>query len=157
MEMVTPEKRIVKAPAWLSFMYSELQKEIEYMGNVILEIQSQEQNSCHIAPDICAAYKLALSYQGQVYESNSVKFCNAIHEDYLQFEAASKQFAGEVQLGMQYLALTMKQRTQDVGNELLRRINMAVAVNTAQMQRIEKWTTSCENAHSALKLHMEAD
>ena len=37
-EMVTPEKRIVTAPAWLSFMYSELQKEIEYLGNVILEI-----------------------------------------------------------------------------------------------------------------------
>ena len=28
-EMVTPEKRIVTAPAWLSFMYAELQKEIE--------------------------------------------------------------------------------------------------------------------------------
>ena len=41
-EMVTPEKRIVTAPAWLSFMYSELQKEIEYIGNVILEIQRQE-------------------------------------------------------------------------------------------------------------------
>ena len=33
-EMVTPETRIVTAPAWLSYMYSELQKEIEYMGNV---------------------------------------------------------------------------------------------------------------------------
>ena len=41
-EMVTPGKRIVTAPAWLSYMYSELQKEIEYMGNVILEIQRQE-------------------------------------------------------------------------------------------------------------------
>ena len=37
-EMVTPEKHIVTAPAWLSYMDSELQKEIEYMGNVILEI-----------------------------------------------------------------------------------------------------------------------
>ena len=54
-EMVTPEKRIVTAPAWLSYMYSKLQREIEYMGNVILEIQRQEQNPRHIAPDICAA------------------------------------------------------------------------------------------------------
>ena len=38
-EMVTPEKRIVKAPAWLSYMYSELQREIEHLGNIILELQ----------------------------------------------------------------------------------------------------------------------
>ena len=51
----------------------------------------------------------------------------------------------------------MEQRTQDVGNELLGRINMAAAVNAAQMQRIEMWTTSSQNAHSALKLQMEAN
>ena len=95
-EMVTPEKRIVTAPAWLSFMYSELQKEIEYLGNVILEIQRQEQNPRHLAPDICAAYELALHYQRQLYESDSVKLRNAPSEDYLRFEAATKQFAGEV-------------------------------------------------------------
>ena len=99
-EMVTPEKRIVTAPAWLSYMYSELQKEIEYMGNVILEIQRQEQNPRHIAPDNCTAYEPALSYQRQLYERDSVKLQNAIREDYLRFKAASKQFAGEVQLGM---------------------------------------------------------
>ena len=156
-EMVTAEKRIVTAPAWLSYMYSELVKEIEYMGNVILKIPRQEQNPRHIAPDICATYELALSKQWQLYESDSVKLHNALREDYLRFEAASKQFAGEVQLGMQYLALTMEQRTQAMGNELLGRINMAAAVNAAQMQRIEKWTTSSENAHSALRLQMEAD
>ena len=42
MEMVTPEKCIITAPAWLSCVYSELQKEIEYMANVILEIQREE-------------------------------------------------------------------------------------------------------------------
>ena len=97
-EMVTPEKRIVTDPACLSFMYSELQKEIEYMGNVILEIQRQEQNPRHITPDICTAYELALSYKWQLYESDSVKLRNALREDYLRFKAASKQFAGEVQL-----------------------------------------------------------
>ena len=65
-EMVTPEKRIVTAPAWLSFMYSKLQKEIEYWENVILEILRQEQNPCHLAPDICTAYELALHYQRQL-------------------------------------------------------------------------------------------
>ena len=72
-EMVTPEKRLVTAPAWLSFMYSELQREIEYLGNVIVEIQRQEQNPRHLAPDICAAYELALRYQRQLYESDSTK------------------------------------------------------------------------------------
>ena len=51
----------------------------------------------------------------------------------------------------------MEQCTQDVGNELLGQINMAAAVNAAQIQRIEKWTISSENAHSALRLQMEAD
>ena len=59
-EMVTPEKRVVKAPAWLSCMYSELQREIEHLGNIILELQRQEQNPRHIAPNICDAYELAL-------------------------------------------------------------------------------------------------
>ena len=120
------------------------------MGNIILEIKRQGQNPRHIAPDICAAYELALSYQRQLYESDSVKLRNALREHYLRFEAARKQYASEVQSGMQYLASTMEQRTQDVGNELLRRINMAAAVNAAQITRIEKWTTSSENAHSAL-------
>ena len=51
----------------------------------------------------------------------------------------------------------MEQRTQDVGNELHSRINIAAAVNAAQMQRIEKWLTFSEHAHMALKLQMEAD
>ena len=60
-------------------------------------------------------------------------------------------------MAIQYLALSMEQRTQEVCNVLLGRINMAAAVNAAQMQRIEKWITSSENAHSALRLQMEAD
>ena len=51
----------------------------------------------------------------------------------------------------------MEQRTQDVGNKLLSWINMATAVNAAQMQRIEKWSTFSEIAHMAMRLQMEAD
>ena len=60
-------------------------------------------------------------------------------------------------MGIQYLALRMEQRTLEVGNELLSRINMAAAINAAQIQRIDKWTTSSKNAHSTLKLQIEAD
>ena len=155
--MVIPEKRLVTAPAWLSFMYSELQREIEYLGNVIVKIQRQEQNPRHLAANICAAYEHALHYQRQLYESNSAVLRDAHREDYLRFEAASKQFSGEVQMGMQYLALSMEQRTQEVGNELLNWINMAAANKAAQIHRIDKWTTSSENAHSDLGLQMEAD
>ena len=59
-EMVTPEKHIITAPVWFSLIYSTLPKEIEYLGNVILEIQRQEQKPRHLAPDICAAYELTL-------------------------------------------------------------------------------------------------
>ena len=52
-EMVTPEKRIVKAPAFLSYMYFELHREIEHLGNIILELQRQERNPRHIALNIC--------------------------------------------------------------------------------------------------------
>ena len=65
-------------------MYSELQKEIEHLGNVILEIQRQEQNPRHLAPDICAAYELALEYQRQLYESGSQKLRDAVREDYIR-------------------------------------------------------------------------
>ena len=58
--MVPPEKRIVTAPAWLSYMDSELQKEIDHFMKVILEIRRQEQNPCRLAPEICAAYELAI-------------------------------------------------------------------------------------------------
>ena len=59
-EMVNPMKSDVMAPAWFCQMYFEQQKEIEYLGNVILEHQRQDQNTQHITPDICAAHKLAL-------------------------------------------------------------------------------------------------
>ena len=38
-EMGTPEKPIEMAHVWLPFMYSELEEEIEYRGNVMLKIQ----------------------------------------------------------------------------------------------------------------------
>ena len=60
-------------------------------------------------------------------------------------------------MGIQYLELTIEQRTQDIGDELLYWINMAAAVNTAQIWRIEKWSTSSENAHMVLQLQIEAD
>ena len=44
-------------------MYSELQREIEHLGNIILELQREEQNPHHIAQNICDAYELALQYQ----------------------------------------------------------------------------------------------
>ena len=46
-EKFTPEKHIVKAPAWLSYMYSELHREIEHLGNIILELQTGTEPSSH--------------------------------------------------------------------------------------------------------------
>ena len=54
-------------------MYSELHREIEHLGNIILELQRYEQNPRHIAPNICDAYELALQYQRQLYECDSQK------------------------------------------------------------------------------------
>ena len=51
----------------------------------------------------------------------------------------------------------MEQQSQEVGKELLARINMAEAVNAAQIERIDKWTSSSENPHLALRLQMKAD
>ena len=51
----------------------------------------------------------------------------------------------------------MEQRTQEVVNELLGQINMVAAINAAQMERIDKWTTSSKNTHSPLRLQMEAE
>ena len=58
---------------------------------------------------------------------------------------------------MQYLAQSMEQRTQEVGNKLRNRINLAAAVNAAQMHMIDKWTTSSENSHSVLRLQIQVD
>ena len=99
--MDTPEKRVVTVPAWLTFMYYELQKEIEYLGNVILEFQRQEQNLRHLTPDNCATHRLVLNYLRELYESDSVELQNVLREDYLRFAAASKQFPGQVQMGIQ--------------------------------------------------------
>ena len=79
-------------------MYSELHREIEHVGNIILEPQRQEQNLRQIAPKISDAYELALEYQRQIYECDSQKLRDVVREDYLRFQLASKQFAGEVQI-----------------------------------------------------------
>ena len=60
-------------------------------------------------------------------------------------------------MGIQYLTLTMEQMTKEVGNELLGRTNKTIAINTAQIQMIDQWTTTIKNAHSALNLQLEAN
>ena len=60
------------------------------MGNVILEIQRQEQNPRHLDRSICAAYELALYYQLQIYVCVSDKLRNTLRQDYLQLKTASK-------------------------------------------------------------------
>ena len=74
-------------PVWHSFMYSELQREIEYLCKVIIENQRLEQKPYHLAPEICDAYELALHKLRQLYESNSAKLRDVHCEDYHRFEA----------------------------------------------------------------------
>ena len=77
-------------------MYSELGREIENFSNIILELQRQKQIPRHITANIFDGYELALQYQQQLYECDSQKLCDVVCQDYLWFEAASKQIAGEV-------------------------------------------------------------
>ena len=139
--MVTPAKCLVIARTWLLGMYSDIDQEIVYLGNIILDIQRQDQNPHQLTSDISADFELALHYQWQIKKSDLAKLQDTHYKDYFQFNTASIYFPGEVQMRPQYPALYKELLAHEVRNKLLSQINMFTAVNAAQMQSIDRWIT----------------
>ena len=132
-EMVT---RKVQAPVWLSEICVELFREIGYLDYCIKEIMRTKQNPCLITPDLVHTYELALANQADLYGLDIIQLRDAQRHDFLRVEAASKQFAAEVQMAIQFVNLSAEQRAMEIRRELLGRINMQAAVNDSQMERI---------------------
>src|SRR5436853_5215874 len=156
-EMEGTGPRMVQGPTWLSDMYSDLVLEIEYLGNIIGELQRQGQDARAIAPSIAQAYDLAIHYQNELFQYDRKQLRDAQREDFLRFEAASKQFAAEVQMGIRFLDLSVDQRTQEVGTKLLAQIDRQAAINTAQMERFNMWSIDSDKKQALLKPQLEAD
>ena len=146
-EMVT---RKVQAPVWLSENCVEMFRVIGYLGDCIKEIMRTKQDPPLIAPDFVHAYQLALALQADLYGLDIIQLRDTQRHDFHRVNAASKQFAAEVQMAIQLVNRSAEQRAMEIGRELLGRFNMQAAVNASQMERINIWSLASEAAYSSL-------
>ena len=109
------------------------------MATVIQKLLSECQDPNHVAPDIVAAYHMLLKQQNALFEQQTEDLQTACRVDYVQFEAASTQFAEETRLALEYVSKSATDRGNAVGKEaLLNLYNLAVH-NTKQFEKVEQW------------------
>ena len=54
-------------------------------------------------------------------------------------------------MAIQFVNLSVEQRTIEIGKEPLGRINMQATVNASQMERINSWSLASKSAYSSLQ------
>ena len=88
--------RKVIAPVWLQRAYEKINNDLQSMATVIQKLQDERQDPNHVAPGIVAAYHPLLKQQNVLFEQQTDDLQSARRLDYVQFEAASTQFAEEI-------------------------------------------------------------
>ena len=109
------------------------------MATVSRKLLDERQEPNHFAPGIVAAYHTLLKQQNSVFEQQSDELQSAGHLDYVQFEAASNQFAEETRMALEYVCKSATDRANQVGKEVLQNVNYLAVHNTKQFEKVEMW------------------
>ena len=84
------------------------------MATVIQKLQDERQDPNHVAPGIVAAYHTLLKQQNVLFEQQTDDLQSARRLDYVQFEAASTQFAEETRMALEYISKSATDRANAV-------------------------------------------
>ena len=117
------------------------------MTTVIQKLQDERQDPNHIAPGIVAAYHTLLKQQNVLFEQQTDDLQSARRLDYVQFEAASTQFAEETRMALEYVSKSATDRANAVGKEALQNLNYLAVHNTKQFEKVEMWAKKIGRAH----------
>ena len=92
--------------------------------------------------------------QHLIFDRQADALATAQHQDFMQFETASTQFAEEVRLAIKYSEMSAKARTQDARREMLKHVRSLAQHNADQFSQVEAWAKEQELARKQLEDQM---
>ena len=134
-----PPPRTAHGPEWLRDAYQAICHEINRLERVIAEMQLNREDPERNAPGLCKTYNMFLRQQHLqvILDQQAAAQATAQRQDFMQFEAASSQFAEEVRLALKYSAMSAEARMQDAGREMLKHVSTLAQHNADQFSRVE--------------------
>ena len=129
--------RTVNAPVWLQRAYEKINNDLQSMATVIQKLQDERPDPNHVAPGIVAVYYMLLKQQNILFEQQTDDLQIARSVDYVQFVAASTQFAEGTQMALEYVSKSATDRANAVGKEALQNLNYLAVHNTKQFEKVE--------------------
>ena len=130
---------MVHGPPWLRDVYQAICHEINRLDWVIAKMQLNREDPERNAPGLCKAYNMLLRQQHLIFDQQTDALGTAQHQDFMQFETASTQFAEEVRLTIKYSEMSAEARTQDAGCELLKHVSSLAQHKADKFSRVEVW------------------
>ena len=144
----TPQSRAVHAQQCLPELYASIRSELDQVGQVIQTLASEQRDPQTVVPALVKAYAILLQNQ-------HVLFAGALEQaqrhDFFRYEAASKQFASEVQLILACVNLSTEQRMQEQGNSAMSQLDHMASNNANQFALLEAWAMKEKAARKELE------
>jgi len=134
------EGTLVNAPVWMSDMYGQLCAELTKVGGVLRQVRQSGLDPEESLPGLVRIYEELLREQNHFYEAlsaHSAKWLQTIaRETFARYEVASTQFASQVNMAIEYVHLAAEQRSNEMGQHLLKMIEEQANHNLGQMARV---------------------
>ena len=149
--------RTVNALIWPQRTYNEINHDHQSMATVIQRLLSECQDPNHVAPGIIAAYHTLLRQQNALFEQQTEDLQIAYHINYVQFKAASTQFAEETRMAVEYISKSATVHVNAVGKDALLNLNNLVVHNRKQFEKVEQWARLKEMPRGRLEKMVEEE
>ena len=147
----------LNAPVWLQRAYDKINGDLQSMATVIQKLLDECQDRNHVAPGIVATCHTLLTHLNFLFEQQSEELQSALRLDYVQFEAASTQFAQDSRMALVYISKSVTDRAIQVGKEALQNLNYLAVHNTKQFEKVEMWAKQEEWTRSRLERKVEEE
>ena len=138
--MDEPMSTVVNAPIWMSEMYGQLGAELTKAGGVLRDCQKAGMDPEQALPGLVRIYDELLRQQNDFYSEltqHSVRWLiNSTRDKFARYEVAATQFASQVSMAIKYVHLAAEQRSNEMGQHLLRLIEEQANHNLDQMARV---------------------
>ena len=152
-EDATPP-RTVHGPQCLRDAYLSICHEINRLDGVVPAMQDAREYPERNATGLCKAYNMLLRQQHLLFDQQAEALSTAQHQDCMQFDTASTQFAKEIRLAIKYCEMTAEYRAQDAGKEMLKLVSTLAQHNADQISRVEAWAKEQELGRKRLEDQM---
>src|SRR3978361_1054450 len=138
--MDEPMSTVVNAPIWMSEMYGQLGAELTKAGGVLRDCQKAGLDPEQALPGLVRIYDELLRQQNDFYSEltqHSVRWLiNSTRDKFARYEVAATQFASQVSMAIEYVHLAAEQRSNEMGQHLLKMIEEQANHNLGQMARV---------------------